>query len=129
MNWYTEYWLRKRRAYPGVSRQISADSLIDRLLRSADSSAAPSSLDPDVLAEEIGVKLRKHGGSSQDTVMGRIGTGFRPGDSASLDVERGDLLVHVSISVHERDRYGPNLTFDDAEEFNFDDEDLEEDRK
>ena len=129
MRWNRQHWLRKRRPYPGVSRQMDADSLIDRLLRSADSAAAPSGLAPDVLAEEIGVKLREHGGVSRDTVVGRIGAGFRPGDNANLQVEHGDLLVQVSISVHERDQYEPGFAFDDDEDFNFDDEDLDEDRK
>ena len=129
MRWNRQHWLRKRRPYPGVSRQMDADSLIDRLLRSADSAAAPSSLAPDVLAEEIGVKLREHGDASRDTVVGRIGAGFRSGDNASLQVEHGDLLVHVSISVHERDQHDPDFAFDDDEDFNFDDEDLDEDRK
>ncbi len=128
MQWYRQHWLRKRRPYPGVSRQMGADSLIDRLLRSEDSAAAPSSLAPDVLAEEIGVKLREHGGVSRDTVMGRIGAGFRSGDNANLQVEHGDLLVQVSISVHERDQDEPGFAFDDDEDFNFDDEDLDEDR-
>jgi hypothetical protein len=129
MRWNRQHWLRKRRPYPGVSRQMGADSLIDRLLRSADSAAAPSGLAPDVLAEEIGVKLREHGDASQDTVVGRIGAGFRLGDNASLEVEHGDLLVHVSISVSERDQYDPDFAFDDDEDFDFDDEDLDEDRK
>jgi hypothetical protein len=129
MRWHRQHWLRKRRPYPGVSRQMGADSLIDRLLRSADSAAAPSGLAPDVLAEEIGVKLREHGGVSRDTVVGRIGAGFRSGDNANLQVEHGDLLVQVSISVHERDQYEPGFAFDDDEDFNFDDEDLDEDRK
>jgi hypothetical protein len=90
MRWNRQHWLRKRRPYPGVSRQMDADSLIDRLLRSADSAAAPSGLAPDVLAEEIGVKLREHGGVSRDTVVGRIGAGFRSGDNANLQVEHGE---------------------------------------
>ena len=126
MQWYRQHWLRKRRPYPGVSRQMGADSLIDRLLRSADSAAAPSSLAPDVLAEEIGVKLREHGDASQDSVVGRMGAGFRSGDHASLQVEDGDLLVHVSISVRERDQDDAGFAFDDDDEFDFDDDDLEE---
>jgi hypothetical protein len=86
-------------------------------------------LAPDVLAEEIGVKLREHGGVSRDTVVGRIGAGFRSGDNANLQVEHGDLLVRVSISVHERDQHDPDFAFDDDEDFDFDDEDLDEDRK
>jgi hypothetical protein len=74
-------------------------------------------------------KRRPYPGVSQDTVVGRIGAGFRLGDNASLEVEHGDLLVHVSISVHERDQYDPDFAFDDDEDFNFDDEDLDEDRK
>jgi len=126
MQWYGQHLIRERRPYPGVSREMDADSLIDRLLRSADSAAAPSGLAPDVLAEKIGRKLREHGDASQDSVVGRMGAGFRSGDHASLQVEDGDLLVHVSISVRERGQYDTDFDFDDDDEFNFDDEDIEE---
>lgn len=104
MRWYKQYSKGKSRPYPGVSRLMDADSLINRLLRSADSAAAPSGLALDVLAEEIGRKLREHEDTSRDSLVGRIGAGLRSGDNASLRFEHGDFLVYVNISVGDRDQ-------------------------
>ncbi len=114
--------------YKGVSREVDADSLIRRLLRASDPTAPRSGVTPQVIAEKIGKKLLEHERCSEDTVAGRMGTGFESGDRATLSVEHDDLRVVVNISVHDLCA-DDDLDFDVDEPSDFGADDLSGDER
>ena len=129
MRWFRQNAMYGGQPRKGLSRDVDADSLIRRLLRASDPTARKSSVAPQVIAEKIGQKLIEHEKCPEDTVAGRIGTGFESGDRARLSVEHDDLRVEVTISVRDRgaadafdfDDDG-DLDLDDDDDFDFDDD-------
>ena len=125
MRWYRHYGCQDRDPYEGVLRELDADALIQRLLRSSDANASGSGVMPDVLAEKIIEKLEEHAKSPDDTVIGRIGSAFEHGDAAEIQVEHGGLVFQIQISAWEQTSNDWNLDFDD-DDFDFDDEETGE---
>ena len=124
MNWYW-YNSGDRDPFAGVARTMSADLLIERLLRRESSRGAAPNVMPDVLAQEIKQSLVEHAKSTEASVVSKMGIGFEAGDQAEITIDLGGLSFRVQISASAQNPSGPSIGEDD--DFDFDDDELDAD--